>query len=241
MQGGVRWYANRSSVLSDRNELRNPQRQHVPNVGKHFKKHGTLIKFLFLTGLVFIIACQSNNSKTNAISKVDSKQDITIDKLAQDKESVKTVIGFLNWYKKNYAVVNQIILVNNCGEDFDSTKFYSVNFNATEKYLKLLNSSGFISEIYLQEWRDYFKKQDEYLKKNPQNDGPPYGFEYDLVLLTQEIDVTIDAITNPQIIDVKETNNNSTVKIDIMMKLNFSLSKIKGKWLIGHIDNLGIE
>ena len=42
LQGGVRWYANcgfshRSFVLSDRNALRYPPRQHVPTVTNHIK------------------------------------------------------------------------------------------------------------------------------------------------------------------------------------------------------------
>ena len=188
-----------------------------------------------------MIGCRNNSRIDASIQEYNEKTESNIDETYTNKESLNTVIDFLNWYKNNYETVNQFNLVKNKGVNYDSTKFYSVNFEESEKYLKKLKSSGFISDNYINKWRKYFKEHDEYLKKNPQNDGPPYGFDYDFVLLTQEIDKTIESNVKLKLLDIKESNESSIVKIDIMMRLSFSLSKCNGKWLIDNIENMVIE
>ena len=39
----------------------------------------------------------------------------------------------------------------------ENTPFYYVDFIQTEKYLKELKQSGFVSETYLNEFREHFK------------------------------------------------------------------------------------
>ena len=55
-----------------------------------------------------------------------------------------------------------------------------------------MKSSGFVSDGYLDVFRDYFKQADEAFRKDPINEGPPPGFDYDIVLLTQEPDLVIE-------------------------------------------------
>lgn len=198
-------------------------------------------KTCFIITCVMMIGCRNNSRIDASIQEYNEKTESNIDETYTNKESLNTVIDFLNWYKNNYETVNQLNLVKNKGVNYDSTKFYSVNFEESEKYLKKLKSSGFISDNYINKWRKYFKEHDEYLKKNPQNDGPPYGFDYDFVLLTQEIDKTIESNVKLKLLDIKESNESSIVKIDIMMRLSFSLSKCNGKWLIDNIENMVIE
>lgn len=198
-------------------------------------------KTCFIITCVIMIGCRNNSRIDASIQEYNEKTESNIDETYTNKESLNTVIDFLNWYKNNYETVNQLNLVKNKGVNYDSTKFYSVNFEESEKYLKKLKSSGFISDNYINKWRKYFKEHDEYLKKNPQNDGPPYGFDYDFVLLTQEIDKTIESNVKLKLLDIKESNESSIVKIDIMMRLSFSLSKCNGKWLIDNIENMVIE
>ncbi len=198
-------------------------------------------KTCFIITCVIMIGCRNNSRIDASIQEYNEKTESNIDETYTNKESLNTVIDFLNWYKNNYETVNQFNLVKNKGVNYDSTKFYSVNFEESEKYLKKLKSSGFISDNYINKWRKYFKEHDEYLKKNPQNDGPPYGFDYDFVLLTQEIDKTIESNVKLKLLDIKESNESSIVKIDIMMRLSFSLSKCNGKWLIDNIENMVIE
>ncbi len=188
-----------------------------------------------------MIGCRNNSRIDASIQEYNEKTESNIDEQLTNKESFNTVKDFLNWYKNNYKTVNQLNLVKNKDVNYDSTKIYSVNFEESEKYLKKLKSSGFISDNYINKWRKYFKEHDEYFKKNPQNDGPPYGFEYDFVLLTQEIEKTLESIDKIKLVNVKESDKNSVVKIDITIRLCFSLSKSDGKWLIDNIENLDIE
>ena len=199
-------------------------------------------KFLMI-GLILLIACQSN-SKTDSPKPADESQDNSTGKINNqltNQASALTVINFLKWYKGNYETIYQYNLVNNAGGEYDSTKFYSVNFKETEKYLSKLKSGGFISDSYIEGWRKYFIEREENFKSNLQNDGPPDGFEYDFVLMTQEIDETLNSIDNPKLINVSESSDSSVVKIDIMMRLSFSLRKNNNIWLIDRIENLGME
>ena len=192
--------------------------------------------------IVLMVACQSNK-KSDDQKSLNQSTGKSEDGRAESssKESVKTVMAFLKWYRDKQEEFDQFHLVANAWPNYDSTKFYEVNFPETEKYLAKLKSSGYISDQYLDHWRTYFKEHDKTMKEFPINDGPPDGFSFDLVLLTQEMDFTLNAIDTAKLIHVNESVKNSIVKIDIMMRLGFSLSKIEEKWLIDEIDNLGLE
>jgi hypothetical protein len=154
-------------------------------------------------------------------------------------EPTKTVTNFLKWYKKNFDEISAIPMIDNYSIEYDSTKFYRVNFKGTEAYLSKLKSSGYISERYIKKWRIYFKEHDENFKKNPQNDGPPDGFEFDFVLWTQEIEGTLEAIDQLKVNETNETDNVAFIEIDISMRLGFYLTKYNGKWMIDAIENIG--
>jgi hypothetical protein len=155
------------------------------------------------------------------------------------KEPVKTVVDFLKWYRENYEKISKIQMVNIPPlEDHDSV--YTVNFEEIEEYLTYLKTSGFVSDKYLQQWRDFLVKAGKKLEQDKVNDGPPEGFDFDFVLWTQEINDTLEAIKNPKLISSKITQNKAVVKIDIMMRLEFKLSKQNDKWLINDIQNLGM-
>lgn len=190
--------------------------------------------------LLVMMSCQTNTpvSSTGATNDVPGTSGGNAGEESLNKEPVKTVVEFLRWYKRDHGSVDQMHLVQHAGVDYDSTKFYAVNFVGTENYLAQVKSSGYVSEKYLNTWRAYFKEQEDFMIKNPQNDGPPYGFEYDLVLMTQEVDQAMDAIDNIKVTDVNESGDSAVVKVDIMTKLGFTLTKANGKWLIDDISNI---
>jgi len=188
---------------------------------------------ILLISLILLIACQSKSKSENAESK--ARKETSIETL-ETKESLQTVISFLKWYKANYKEVNSFELVNYEGSLNDSTKYYSVNFDETDKYLEKLESSKLLSIEYIKTWQSYFMQCGQNFQENPQNDGPPVGFDYDLVLLTQEIEETLYSIETPKVINVSETSKKSIVNVNITMELSFSLSKINGIWLIDKIE-----
>ena len=206
------------------------------------KNQKTMSKLITLITLVLLVACNNvdSNRQQNDRKDPNIKPEDEINGNVKH-ESVKTVFDFLKWYRTNYNELNQITLVNNSGTDLDSKKYYSVNFKGTEDYLSRLKGSGVISDKYVDKWRRYFQEREGHFKKNPQKDGPPDGFEFDFILWTQEIDETLEKIDQPKLMEVKESSSSSIVKVDIMMRLGFTLSKSNGKWLIDNIENLGME
>ena len=178
-------------------------------------KNSYLLYFL----LVFI-SCSSNKTAT--------------------KQPSSTVIVFLKWYRTNVKSINDINLVNNNGSaTVDSTKSYSVDFSATEKYLAALKKSEFISDKYITKWREHFKQCDEDFKANPQFDGPPEAFDFDLVMCSQEYDEDLANIDKAKVIKQETENNSSDVIIEFpsTMKLEYHLSSNNGKWEIDGIQN----
>jgi hypothetical protein len=100
---------------------------------------------------------------------------------SQNQEPARTVVNFLEWYRIQQGRLNEIPMVNKVGRQNEPIN-YSVNFKQTERYLLELKRSGFISDRYIRGLRTYFKECDKNLKKNPIDDGPPDGFEFDLVM-----------------------------------------------------------
>lgn len=146
---------------------------------------------------------------------------------------VPIVVDFLKWYKKKYHEISTLSLVNT------SEEHYSVDLSECEAYLNLLQSSGYVSFRYIEQMRLYFETYFEKYKTALYTDGPPDGFDYDLVLLTQEVDDTMQAIEHIKIMECVMTDStHQKVKVDIMPSiLTFSLSyNQETGWLIDHIE-----
>lgn len=168
------------------------------------------------------------------------KEEPVVVELNFSKEPAKTVLAFLKWYRKNYNTVNRIELVDQ--KITRAHPAYTVNTKGTDAYLALLGKSGYLSNIYLNGWRNYFRERDAWHYSNKQTEGPPRGFEYDFVLWTQEIDDALEAIAKAQVIEIQQlAADRMKVSVDIYMRLRFTLSETDGKWLIDDIENRGTE
>jgi hypothetical protein len=98
----------------------------------------------------------------------------------------KTVREYLRWYSANYNKLPTNFILRPDGKD--TTGYYAVDLQVTENWLVAVRNSGVLSDAYLQNWRTYFKQYADTLRLHPQNDGPPRGFEYDFLMLSQEAD-----------------------------------------------------
>lgn len=182
--------------------------------------------FIFSTTVPFFTSCNNNATITNNQT----------DNYSLDKQPAKTIIDFLKWYRINQDI--QGGLVNNAdGKTLDSTKFFSVNFEGTEKYLSQLKSTGFISEKYLDKWREYFKKCEDDFKKNRYNEPPIEGFDYDFIMLSQEFDEDLKNVEKSKIVSQSILNDNAIIKIYFPNgnKLIYKLTKHADKWIIDDI------
>lgn len=188
--------------------------------------------FISFCVLVLFTACSSNpKGKAENETASDSSQATTI---SFDEQPAKTVIDFLKWYKNQEDLQNNLVANS---DHYDSTKFYSINFEATEIYLNKLKQSGFISEKYLEKWREYFKTCDQDFKSNPQNDGPPDGFDYDFVMNSQDYDQELKNVEKATVSEISGSETKKTMKLKLSdyATLTYDLSFDSGKWYIDDI------
>ncbi len=143
----------------------------------------------------------------------------------------KTIKGFLTWYKVNYAKANGFKLTY-----ADAKGNYQVDSKECEKYLQFLKSSGHISESYIVDWRKYFDSKVEYFKDNIQNEGPPEGFSMDLVLITQEPELILNAIDKLKFKTKEIDDSSAVIEVTGESMYEFELSKKDGLWKIDYIS-----
>ena len=152
------------------------------------------------------------------------------------QQARQTVLDFLIWYKKNIAAINRFPLVNQKGEEP-----YSVNLKNGERYLGFLKKSNFLTDKYLNNWRQYFKERNDGFRLNPENEGPPTGFEYDLVLLSQDVDMQLDSLSSLKIKKITVLNNSAKVNFKLIEEYQFKLVRRNNRWMINNILNLSQE
>jgi hypothetical protein len=136
---------------------------------------------------------------------------------------IATVRKFLKWYKEQYTEISSIQLVLLSGNN-DSAR-YKVNFNNAKKYIDLLRSSGFFSNEFLKDKIKYFQKCDKILKIKRQNDGPPVGFEADLILFTQEPESVFEKSESMRI-DIFKKRSKGTMELRLQSIDNNLLFKM---------------
>jgi len=165
---------------------------------------------------------------------------------ATQKPPEETVHAFVKWYGNNWkklekAESNTINMGALELKKNQEPPFYTIDFKGVEIYISTLSQTGFFSEKYFEALRAWFKEADENFKSNPQNDGPPEGFQYDRFFLTQEDFLQdIKNIDNIKITGKLLKKNNADVHMHFPhcdMTYRYCLSYKKGKWQIDSIIN----
>ena len=147
----------------------------------------------------------------------------------------KVVLDFLKWYKENRERLDKFDLVS--GKPGDSTKAYRVDFNETEKYLAELKKSGFVSDKYIDSFRQYFITADANLEKYPQYDGPAEGFGYDLVLKAHDYGEILDHIRKMKFVTKPVNADSSKVYVRLPnVVMVMILSRSGNSWLLDSLD-----
>ena len=118
---------------------------------------------------------------------------------------------------------------------------YSVNFKNGERYLAFLKTSNRLTDSYLNEWRKFFKEREQGFKLTAQKEGPPTGFEYDLVMLSQEVDLQLASLDSIKIDAVHVSGNKATVYCTLLDSYEFRLIRRNSRWMINEILNLSQE
>ncbi|AKD58322.1 hypothetical protein SD10_04145 [Spirosoma radiotolerans] len=125
--------------------------------------------------------------------------------------------------------------------DQEPGKPYSVNLKNGERYLAYLRTSNLLTDSYLNEWRLFFRQRNEGFKANPEVEGPPTGFDYDLVLLNQDVDQQLDSLKSLKIEKVTVAGPRARVQFSLLGIYEFRLVRRNNHWLINEILNLNEE
>lgn len=117
---------------------------------------------------------------------------------------------FLLWYKDNFTEINK---VENSLVRTQNVEYYRVDFNKSDQFLTLLKSSGYVSDVFLKKLKEYINNSEQNLQKIKQKDGPPEGFDFNLILLTQEYASLLENISANVDIKLKEEENDTKIVI----------------------------
>ncbi|MFD0941644.1 hypothetical protein [Pedobacter boryungensis] len=170
-----------------------------------------------------------NNPTAITIGKIQKEQNKIQNQATVTPE--QTVRSFIFWYSKNMQRLNNIQLVNQLQAP---AKPYYVNKANVAIYLAELKKSGFLSNKFLNSIEHYIGMCNENLLKTKQIEGPPEGFDMDMILLTQDYESNIKLLNQGKI--TRLTKNKVRFTFDSEDFLVFSLSQGKGKWLIDSIE-----
>lgn len=151
-------------------------------------------------------------------------------------QAVERIIGFLHWYQKNYSNVNEKGL-----SYADTNGWYQVDTLACRQYLDRLMQSGYFTSNYKKLWQEYFYSKAVYWESSPQNEGPPEGFDYDLVLLTQEPELFYDDPKKLSFDVVEMDKDFAVITATADRPLYFEMTKRKGIWMIEYISSEGYD
>jgi len=199
--------------------------------------------FLILFLVIFLQSCQNKENgyslqNENLIKKTKDVEN-------NNRTQIEVVKNFMNWYIQNINRLYKFKTIDggpmNAKEN-EVAENYFVNFEEVEKYIGELKKSGFLSDYFLQNEKQTFIDGEKYFKENPENDEPPFGFDYDHFFLTQ--DTFEEDLPNIEKTKYKVRQiDNSNVEVEFYLPISninykYSLKMINSKWLINKIESV---
>lgn len=184
-------------------------------------------------------SCEKNNGD-NTIQKLENKKEISV---LKDDSGIQIVKQFLNWYKTNLDEIYkfQSIKGGNLAENEVAENYY-VDFQQVDKEVKFLSDSKLFTQNFLNQYRQNYVEGDGYFKKNPENDGPPFGFDYDYFFMTQDdYESDLKNINPIKFSSVPKSESVKYVKFHLEncgMTYRYTLKKEDGHWKIDKIENI---
>jgi hypothetical protein len=159
-----------------------------------------------------------------------------------DNEQIeKQIKNFLTWYSQNWDTLNVDLMnpiVDNMWLDPpDSTRPYRVNFEKAEIYLSQFSKAGYMSDTYLDNFRQYFRTCQADFEKSNQYYGPAEGFEFEFVFRSQMYDYESKNPDKAIVTDIMVDNSKATatVKFYETYFYIYKLTKTNGIWQIDQI------
>jgi hypothetical protein len=101
--------------------------------------------------------------------------------------ATQLAVRFFAWYQRHRSEANDIQFLASAS-DADTTQSAGVSFPQVNRFLGLLRSSNCVSAAYLQNWDAYFHRQADELRDVSADGDLVAGFDFELVLHSQEGD-----------------------------------------------------
>ena len=147
----------------------------------------------------------------------------------------QVVVKFLKWYKANLTKANNFHFLKK-----DSVGNYMVDRTAANSYLSFMKSSGCIAQQYIDYWKVYFDDKAIQLKGEPMQSDVPEGFDFDLVLITQEPELILNKIERLKFKTISMKGSTAIISMkcpgDDSIDYEFEMHKTKTGWQIGYIS-----
>lgn len=144
------------------------------------------------------------------------------------------VRGFFDWYTTRVDSLVDIQLVDNSG--VEDTGRYVVNFDSTAAYLHILANAGIFTHDYIEDKNAYFQLCAARIRKDSVRTATPYGFDADLILLSQEYEEDISNFSQATFSNYTETENGASIDVTIVYTLRIDFVIQGDRLLIDKID-----
>lgn len=148
---------------------------------------------------------------------------------------IQTVQSFLKWYKAHLNEKRNFKFLYR-----DDQNAFQVDTLQCRKYLRWLESSGYLSKSYFADWDKYFMSKAQYLRENPEKVEEPEGFEFDLVLITPEPEQFLDRIPKLKFRLIQHEGHKGTLAV-VEGEYEFEMSNYGGKWKIDYIATMNYD
>jgi hypothetical protein len=144
------------------------------------------------------------------------------------------VRDFFDWYTAHVDSLVDIQLVDNSG--VEDTGLYKVNFDSTAAYLHILAGAGIFTGDYIEDKNAYFHLCDSRIRQDSVRTETPYGFDADLILLSQEYEEDISNFDEATFSNYIETENGASIDVTILYTLRIDFVIQGDRLLIDKID-----
>lgn len=147
----------------------------------------------------------------------------------------EVIVRFLKWYKANLKKANSLpfLVKDNAGN-------YMLNQVAADSYLSLVKSSGCVTQRYIDYWKTYFDDKATMLKEQPVQSYVPEGFDFDLVLISQEPELILNKIGRLTFKTISMKGTNAVIAVrcpgDLSIDYEFEMQKTTAGWQIVYIS-----
>ncbi|OCA78719.1 hypothetical protein BBH99_07555 [Chryseobacterium contaminans] len=201
---------------------------------------------LLSAACLLLIHCKKESTPNSIIVQDTIKQKSigSVTEKNQDNTPIETVKTFLIWYRDNENNLSRFNTIKGGPQsENEPPANYSIDFEQVDKEISFLKNSNLLSEKFLATYRQNYMDGDEDFKKNPINDGPPQGFDYNYFFKTQD-DYQSDLNQIEALNFTIKKVNSQLSHVDFHLKncdmsYQYTLVKNNGdQWLIDSIENI---